>query len=278
MLGHYSVELWTRTPVELDSLASALGQEPAPGIAAGAHERSALRFIDREAPEDGGPPPEWSVEHTGLANVEPVLAEEVDQAVMQSWWFREAREIVGTCTERIIITDHLHTGLDFRRRLRDLQRLTAAVVKIVRGEAVWWRPSQQFLHPRGVIESFIEDDFRSPLPGGINVRYYEVPAEGSEADGGGDFKLMDTLGLGALGLTDLEIRYRGLDPEVVSEVLYKVAVYLYTNGPVLREGETVQGPGPNDRWLCSRAMSLGEPEREVWSLDPGAPFSVVFSD
>ncbi len=278
MLGHYSIELWGRGLIDLEQLASELGQEPVSGIAAATHESQTLRFVDQQAPADGGPPPEWTIARARLTHVEPTLAEEVEQAVMQSWWFKEAAEIVGTCSDRLIITDHLHTGLDYRRRLRDLQRLTARVIEATQREALWWQPSQQFLHPRAVLESFREDEFLNPLPGGINVRYYEVPADDDSGigDGHGDFKLMDTLGLGALGLTDFEIRYRGLDPEAVSQTLFNVALYLFQSGPVLRDGETVQGPGSNDRWLCTRAMSLSEPEREVWSIDPGAPFAVSF--
>jgi hypothetical protein len=83
-----------------------------------------------------------------------------------------------------------------------------------------------------------------------------------------------TLGLGALGLVDLQCHFRGLDPDEVGQVLLRTGCYLYEHGLVVRRGDSVQGPGPQDRWIARQGVALSPPEREVLELDPGFPFSV----
>ncbi len=308
MLPHYRVELWAYQPFllnhdHLGRLHQALaevgnysfdpegsfdleGFDPREASAVPATSGT-LRIVDLTSPEDGGPKPEWTVElrvlrldqatigdspDTEASPVEgPLLRAAAEQAVQQSWWFREAGEVVAGCRHRLVLTDHLNTGFDYKRRIESLQRVLSALGSVFPAQALYWQPSAQFLEPRAALESFREDDFRNPLPGGLNVRYYEV----EDSTSGEPFRLMDTLGLGALGLTDLEIRFRGLDPEAVSQVLYTTALYLFENGPVLQENETIQGSGERDRWLARRGMALADPYREIWQLDPGSPFDVA---
>lgn len=283
MLSQYIVELWTHQPLEDAALRAAI--ETASSHLDGFHyeppvtdSATAPRIIHDTAPKDGGPPPEWIIEARPMNALDRDDRTEIEQALMQSWWFPEAREIAATCQQRIILSDRLHTGLDYKRRLSDLQTITAALLQTIPCDAMWWVPAQQFLPPTAVLESFREDKFRNPLPGAINVRSYEVPNDHGSSDQAGEdagpFRLMDTLGLYAFGLTDLQICYRGIDPEVVSQVLFNTVHYLFEHGPVLRGGETIQGPGANDLWLVSPAEALSEPHRSVWSVDPGAPFSV----
>ena len=269
MLAHYRVELWSHDPPPAKWT---LGSLPAQDFGApGPGGTDDVTLVERNlALEDGVPPPYWTLRSEPLSALEPHEHQEVEQALQQSWWFREARDVAGACAHRVVIVDHLHTGLDVRQRLSDLQRLVAAALDEHPADAIYWPPTQQFLAAAPVRQSFVEDDFANPLPGGLNVRLYDVP----DLPGREPFKLMDTLGLGALGLQDFEIRYRGLDPDAVSQVLYHTAVYVLDQQAALREGETIQGPGTNDRWLLEQGTSLAEPAREVWDLDPGHPFAV----
>lgn len=275
MLAHYRVELWSHAPPpsrwQLASLPDEdfAGPEAAEGHAS-EHDPNTTSVTRKLAFEDGVPPPYWTLTSEPLSRVERHEHEEIEQALQQSWWFREARDVAGACLHRVVIVDHLHTGLDFGQRLSDLQRLVAAVLDEHRADAVYWVPTQQFLAAAPVHASFVEDGFANPLPGGLNVRLYDVP----DLPDREPFKLMDTLGLGALGLRDLEIRYRGLDPDAVSQVLYHTAVYVLDQQAAMREGETIQGPGANDRWLLKEGTSLAEPSREIWDVDPGHPFAV----
>lgn len=271
MLPHYRVELWSHDPPPDEwTLSSLSAQEFRRREVAGDRTDGVTMIERRLALEDGVPPPYWTLETKPVAALQPQEHEEIEQALQQSWWFREARDVAGACLHRVVIVDHLHTGLDVRKRLSDLQRLVAAALEDHPADAVYWPPTQQFLSATPVHQSFVEDGYVNPLPGGLNVRLFDVP----DLPGREPFKLMDTLGLGALGLRDFEIRYRGLDPDAVSQVLYHTAVYALTEPAVLREGETIQGPGANDRWLLADGTALAEPRREIWDIDPGHPFAV----
>jgi hypothetical protein len=98
------------------------------------------------------------------------------------------------------------------------------------------------------------------------VRFYNIEDSGGEI-------VMDTLGSGALGLTDLQMHYRDLEPQKVAGLLYDVATYLLEQGDVIDNGHTVQGFLPEDRWQCLHEMSLLEPQRLVLDIDPGPPFA-----
>ena len=110
------------------------------------------------------------------------------------------------------------------------------------------------------------DQIENPVYGFVNVRFYNL--EGTDGD-----RVMDTLGLGALGLTDLQLHYRELAPGEVAAELYNIAVYLLENGDVIEDGHTVQGFTPEDRWRCRHEMSLMPPRRPVLDINPGPPFA-----
>jgi hypothetical protein len=84
---------------------------------------------------------------------------------------------------------------------------------------------------------------------------------------------MDTLGLTALGLTDLQIHYRGLEPAAVADLLDSLTRYLCEQGDIIADGHTVQGLAPDQRWRCQHEMSLLEPKRIVIDVNPGPGFA-----
>jgi len=85
--------------------------------------------------------------------------------------------------------------------------------------------------------------------------------------------LMDTIGLAALGLPDLQCHFRNLDVQAVAGMLYNTGLYIFENGDVIEDGHTVAGINPNDKWLCQHEDSLLEPERVVLDVNPGYPFA-----
>jgi hypothetical protein len=85
--------------------------------------------------------------------------------------------------------------------------------------------------------------------------------------------VMDTLGLGALGLPDLQCHYRALSPEEVARCLYNTAWYIFSNGDVIENGHTVEGITPGTRWRCQHEDALVGPDRVVLDLNPGMPYA-----
>jgi hypothetical protein len=284
LLESYGVELLCEAPVVLASqvlqrrLAEAL-EHAARGelrLAGGAIPRSAadaadsLTFQYRGDVRDAGEPPSWRLSAPPSGQNHASTDEALHDAIAQSWWWDEAAARAHASPHRLLLADHRFLTLDYQRRLVSFRKVLSAVLQCVATRAVHWLPSQQLVDPEEIVAAHRADP-EGPLPGGLNVRFYRVDPRDTES--GDEEYVMDTLGLGALGLIDLQCHFRGLDPDAVGEVLLRTGCYLFERGLVVRAGDSVQGPGPQDRWLARQSVALSPPEREVLELDPGYPFS-----
>lgn len=92
------------------------------------------------------------------------------------------------------------------------------------------------------------------LDGGLHVRAFHV--------GGRKRILFDTLGMTAIGLTDLQCYCGSLDPDEVYSYLRHVAAYLYQNGCIIEDGSTIEG-ADGGKWLCRYTDSQAAPRRRV---------------
>lgn len=277
---HYRVELVFEAKPELDqpSLLKRLGElgvddlSPlsTPADSGIATDAEADADVVLQGPRlDTGTPPHWRI-----GSPRAWRATDCEDALSQSWWWPECEVAIQPCRWAVPISDAHMVGLDYKERLRRIQQVTVAAVLAFEPAGLHWIYSEQFLEPRAFADSVRQDDFRSPLPGGLHVRFFRLEHDGSPGGTGHDAEyLMDTRGLTALGLVDLQCHFRGLDPEDVSHVLYSTGNYLFDQGRVIVPGNTVQGPGPRDAWLVRSTTALGPPEREVLDLDPGFPFA-----
>lgn len=84
---------------------------------------------------------------------------------------------------------------------------------------------------------------------------------------------MDTRGLAALGLPDIQIHACGLDAGRAAAHLYNCASYIYANGDCIGDGNTIEGLSPDQKWRCQHEEALVAPKRPVIDLDPGDPFA-----
>jgi hypothetical protein len=188
----------------------------------------------------------------------------VEEALQQSWSWREARQTVAPCRTSLLLSDFLSRGLEYRTRLELFQNALESVLTLAPCNAIHWIPSQQFVNPSAYLSARNSVDFH-PLRFALNVRFFNV------TNGQEDEMLMDTMGLGTLGLPDLQCHFLGLDPKQVAQVLYNTAFYIFDNGDIIHDGNTVQGIRPGDKWRCQHEMALAQPEREVIDVNPGRP-------
>lgn len=248
--------------------------------------------------ERGEPP--WVFEHTehrlpaslgggnvrclvGLSTHAPDL-QALEAALSQSWTWPQAADALGRCRASVLVTDLMSDGLHHLERLVLFENVLVAVLQAYPCLAIHWQPTQQIVHPREFLTAVEEAGGLVFTPGPLNVRLFRffgpqptTPASApalaaSEERATGDV-LMDTLGLTALGLTDLQCHFTGLDPQAVARVLFNTGIYLMERGPVIEDGHTVPGIGADEKWPCHRKPSFALPDRIVIDLDPGAPFS-----
>ena len=60
--------------------------------------------------------------------------------------------------------------------------------------------------------------------------------------GDDDAMVLDTLGLHVFGLPDLQCHFRGREPGKIAGLLYATATYVFDEGDVILDGNTISGP------------------------------------
>jgi hypothetical protein len=207
-----------------------------------------------------------------IGRVSPVDAAEVEAAAGQSWNWREGREIGTRCRFALTIVDHTSGFGDYRGRADLLRRAASAALEAGLPDAVLSVPTEQLLEPRDLLDS-LSSDPRDPLYGFVNIRYYKVEGYEEGIDAEFDESVMDTMGLGALGLPDIQMHYKHLDPSLVAQLIYETAHYLWENGPVIDTGHTIEGITAGQEFICRLEGSVAEPYRLVVDIDPGKPYA-----
>lgn len=125
---------------------------------------------------------------------------------------------------------------------------------------IYW-PHSQRLVPREVFQSSHWNSKELHfLDGGLNVRFFNIT--------GTDEMLFDTLGLTSIGLPDLQCHCKNLEPDEVVMFLRNLSAYLYRNGDIIKDGNTVEGIN-GDKWVCQREDSMAGPMRMVLDICPG---------
>ena len=188
-----------------------------------------------------------------------------EQSFQQSWSWEDARDVVGTCNTALILTELMAQGLDYKTRTILFHNALESVLSLIPCKAIHWSVCQQFVNPVSYLEAKRSEHFH-PLQFGLNVRFFNISNTSGEM-------LMDSLGLGILGLPDIQCHYSGLDPNQIGQLIYNMAYYIFDNGDIIQDEETVPGINPDDKWKCMHEVALLEPKREVLDINPGQPFA-----
>ncbi len=199
----------------------------------------------------------------------PLEASAFGAALDQTWDFEGARGAVAGSEAAVLVTDLMSSGLDHRERLGLFQRALRAVLASCEVSAIHWQRSGRIVDPAAWSKTFDGGDpAQLFMAGAMNVRMFNVQQSSGSRTGE---VVMDTLGLGAFGLPDLQCHYRNLPPAEVARVLYNTSWYIFSEGDVIADGHTVQGAGPGSKWRCQHEDALVDPPRVVLDLDPGPP-------
>jgi hypothetical protein len=79
---------------------------------------------------------------------------------------------------------------------------------------------------------------------------------------------MDTVGMAPFGLPDIQLHFTTLDPSWVAGKLLGMARYVFDQGDIILDANTVPGLTDGERWPCAHEHALMGPEREVLDIDP----------
>ncbi|WP_416437667.1 DUF4261 domain-containing protein [Phnomibacter sp. MR] len=188
----------------------------------------------------------------------PVIA---DDAFQQNWHWNEASDSAKSCKYEVLVSDFMTRTLDYKTRFNLFAYFLSAVTKATCPQVAYSLTSQKLVRPADVIDSMASKENRY-LESFINVRLYNI----NNGDSGE--LLMDTVGLHVLGLPDVQIRFTNLNEGEIAGLLWNYAYYIFEQGNVIENGNTLVGLEPNSKWKCERQLSLATPERFVINVQP----------
>jgi hypothetical protein len=188
----------------------------------------------------------------------PIPVDQIMGELKQTWDWAEAKEVVGRHHTHVVVSDLLAHGLPYKSRLGFFQNVLCGVLELLAPLAIRWRPSQKIVNPAALLKALDPGPTRDPIKGAVNVRRTLVKSAGGV--------VMDTLGLGALGLPDFEVSLGERMPPLFDAMLRSVARYEYDLGDVIANDRVFKGGGESFR--VERAQSSVDPSREVFVLKP----------
>lgn len=201
---------------------------------------------------------------TTLVEIDHRPAADYETAIQQCWHWQEAEQTLNECSYSLLLADMMASGLEPKSRLQLFTGALRAVLEAAPCDAIYFRESDKLVEP-GPYLAAIEDG--NLLYGAMNIRFYNVEGTGH----GQEERLMDSIGLAALGIPDVQCHYYALTPSEVAGHLMDIAYYLFTHGDIIEDGETVD-LSEDMRWRCEHQYALAGPHRAVIDLDPGEPY------
>ncbi|WP_426334457.1 DUF4261 domain-containing protein [Paenibacillus silvae] len=186
-------------------------------------------------------------------------------ALQQAWHWPEAGQAVASARYAIRIHDLFTAAMPRKKRLALFQKAVLAVLDTLDCDALYWYGSDKLVEPASYVESQEREEH---LYAAMNVRMYQAGGTEEQRE-----LVMDTVGLSALGVPDVQCHFTGLEPDTVAQTLLGAAYYIFDQGDVLQDGQTLGSSGGR-RWRCEHQSALIAPGRYVIDLDPGEEHAV----
>ena len=176
----------------------------------------------------------------------------------QTWDWTGVDDALAGARASLLVTELFADPYGRSDRIAALVGVVAALTAATRPLAVSWPTSQRVTDP--------DASATDGLGGLVNVRFFAVSDDEDE-------RVMDTRGLAPLGLPDLQVHFRDLDPGRLAGLLYATAGYLLAEGDVIEDGNTISGTQGDEHWRCEHEDALVGPPRRVIDIDPGDPYA-----
>ena len=179
----------------------------------------------------------------------------------QFWNCENGVELLDSCKYQVLISDFMAIGLPAHQRATMLADVLEVALELFPTcEAVYSAPSGKLLTADTARQNPYEGILRY-MWFGVNARFFNV--EGKED------KVVDTLGLYALGLPDVQYHFHDLEVNSVVNHAYNLAIYQFQNDAPIKSGDTVDDIEGKERWKCQYESALIQPKRILLDVETG---------
>ncbi|WP_211269630.1 DUF4261 domain-containing protein [Paenibacillus glacialis] len=178
-----------------------------------------------------------------------------DSALQQSFHWQNASATISNCKYSVRVHDLFAEELPYKERFELILGVVQAILECTPCKAIFWHTSDKLVEPNAYLKAVEQGE---KLYGAVNLRLYST---GKEKE-----MIMDTLGLSALGIPDLQCHFYDLDPSGVGRDLLVISKYLYDQGDIIHDGESI-GTSSNKAYLCEHQHALVVPPRVVLDLN-----------
>lgn len=199
-------------------------------------------------------------------NDEESESEKLRRSLEQSWNYDKDKGVIESCKIKVLVTDLMAIGLEYKKRVELFQKALYAIVELITCEGINFHIAEQVISREDYLENNPLNDEYDPLFGILNVRLFKIEGQKNEY-------IMDTLGLSSIGLCDLQCHFKNLDPSEISNILYSYGYYIFDNQNAVDNMTTIEGISKKDKWKCRHEVALVKPERVVLDINPGKEFS-----
>jgi hypothetical protein len=166
-------------------------------------------------------------------------------------------DLLASCRHAIRVVDAPPDGLDPRERHARFSAIVRGVVEVTSPALMAVAATAQVVVPETLEDPFL------PL---LNVRTIASP----DVPGA---TIVDTVGLAAYGLPDLQCHNKGIDSDQLATFLRGIADVILDDPDAIHDGNAIQGLDFHDRWKCKLRASMREPSRRVFDVDPGRHYA-----
>ncbi len=183
----------------------------------------------------------------------------------QLWDCPEKDEILANCKYKIMLSDFMASGLPYKERCAMLTEWLETTLELFPDCVAVWTPSSGKLLTR---EQVLNNPWAAPtrfLHFGMNIRLFNIQNTND--------MMVDTLGLYAIGLPDIQYHFHDLDPNAVVNHAYNAAAYIFDTDASIKDGETIDGISEQDidrsiQWKCQYERSSSNPTGKSWTSVP----------
>lgn len=182
-----------------------------------------------------------------------------DVAFQQNWHWQEANDTAKSCKYELLVTDFMTRTLEYKNRLTLFMNFLVAVIKATNPQVIYSVYGQKLIKPSDLIDIW-NTNKKHVLYGICNVRLYNL-TDINEL-------LMDTVGLNSIGLPDFQIKFKDCEANEIANLLWNYAYYIYEQGDIIENGNTLEGLVTGSKWKCERQVSLLDHERIVINVQP----------